>query len=221
MRSCFKAVLILALGLFALTGCSTTYYSAMEKIGIHKRDILVDRVEDARDAQHDAKEEFSSALERFGSVVAYDGGELQKRYEELDDVFEDCKARASAVTKRIDSVQDVAEALFAEWEEENTQYTSQKLRAHSEKQLRTTRARYKKLLRSMRKAEATMQPVLNTMHDQVLFLKHNLNAQAIAAIKNELTSVRRDVTALVTEMQHSINESNAFIDAMLNEQQGS
>ena len=28
-----------------LTACQTVYYSAMEKVGVHKREILVDRVE--------------------------------------------------------------------------------------------------------------------------------------------------------------------------------
>lgn len=205
--------------LLALAGCSKAYYGTMEQLGFHKRDILVDRVENARDSQHSAKEEFASALERFGSVVAYDGGELQERYEELNDTFESCEARAADVTKRIDSVQDVAEALFDEWQEEIGQYSSAKLRSHSQQQLRTTRTRYSSLLRSMRKAESTMKPVLNTMRDQVLFLKHNLNARAITAIKNELQTVRKDVSTLVKEMERSISESNKFIDSMLKEQQ--
>jgi hypothetical protein len=50
-------------------GCSKAYYGAMEKVGIHKRDILVDRVEGARDAQSEAQEQFKSALEQFGTVI--------------------------------------------------------------------------------------------------------------------------------------------------------
>ena len=53
----------------AATACSTAYYSALEKVGIEKREILVDRVEDARDAQEDASEQFASALDQFRSVV--------------------------------------------------------------------------------------------------------------------------------------------------------
>ena len=51
-----------ALGAVLLTGCQSAYYGAMEKVGIHKRDILVDRVDDAREAQGDAQQEFKSAL---------------------------------------------------------------------------------------------------------------------------------------------------------------
>ena len=50
-------------------GCQKAYYGTMEMFGKHKRDILVDNVADARDAQNQAKEQFASALEEFMSVV--------------------------------------------------------------------------------------------------------------------------------------------------------
>lgn len=207
-------ILALVLCLFALAACQKAYYGAMEKIGIHKRDILVDRVEDARDSQTEAKEEFASALEHFQSVVHVEGGELQETYERLNGTFEDCEDRAENVSKRIEMVRDVAEALFDEWQAELDQYTSAKLREQSARQLSDTRVEYKKMLRAMQKAEKSMTPVLNTLRDQVLFLKHNLNARAIASIKNELATVRRDVTSLVKTMEASINEADQFIRQM-------
>jgi len=41
-----------------------------------------------------------------------------------------------------------------------------------------------------------MDPVLEAFEDQVLFLKHNLNAQAIGALENELGQIRQDVDSL-------------------------
>ena len=58
-------------------GCESTYYKTMETMGYHKRDIMVDRVQDARDAQEDAKEQFESALEKFSSVLGFQGGNLE------------------------------------------------------------------------------------------------------------------------------------------------
>jgi hypothetical protein len=62
----------LALGqlaaVMALAGCQSAYYKTMETFGYHKREILVDRVEDARDSQEEAKEQFQSALEKFSAV---------------------------------------------------------------------------------------------------------------------------------------------------------
>ena len=48
-----------------LTACQSAYYGAAEQMGYHKRDILVDRVEDSRDAQQEAEEQFQSALEQL------------------------------------------------------------------------------------------------------------------------------------------------------------
>ena len=67
-----------------ICGCSNTYYSAMEKVGVHKRDIMVDRVENARDSQEDAQEQFKSALEQFGSVVKLKETDLKKAYDKLN-----------------------------------------------------------------------------------------------------------------------------------------
>jgi pyruvate/2-oxoacid:ferredoxin oxidoreductase beta subunit len=101
-----------------LSSCSTAYYRALETVGIEKRDILVDRVEEARDAQTEAKEQFTSALDQYRSVVAVDGGDLEETYDRLNGEYERSESRAQAVTDRVDAVQQVAEDLFEEWEDE-------------------------------------------------------------------------------------------------------
>ena len=195
----------------ALGGCSTVYYNTMEKLGFEKRDILVDRVEDARDAQSDAQETFRSSLARFQSVVATPDTELKEKYEEIRDAYEDSVYAADEVRDRIDGVEDVSEALFAEWEEELDLYESASLRRSSEQQLRETRSQYQQLITRMHQAEDRMDPVLQAFEDQVLYLKHNLNAQAIGALENELGRIRSDVDSLIRNMEASIAESEAFI----------
>jgi len=66
----------------------------------------------------------------------------------------------------------------------------------------------------MRKAEKTIEPVLDSLKDNVLYLKHNLNASAIASLKGELTTVNEDVTNLIDAIQRAIDESNQFIEQM-------
>ena len=207
--------LFLSLGVIIfITGCSTAYYSGMEKLGIHKRDILVDRIGEAADSQEQAKEQFKDALEQFGSVVNFDGGDLKLTYDKLSAEYESSKASAKNVSKRIDSVESVSEDLFDEWEQELESYQSQKLRNLSEYQLKQTRRQYKDLIASMRQAEKKMPPVLEVFEDQVLFLKHNLNARAIASLKSEYQSISADVAQLVKEMEISINQANKFIKSL-------
>ena len=197
-----------------LAGCSTAYYETMETFGFEKRDLLVDRVEDARDAQDDASEQFSSALEQFRATVNFDGGDLEKTYDRLNREYERSVDQADEVRDRIDAVEQVAEDLFDEWESELDAYSSAQLRAESSAMLRDTRSRYGQLMAAMRRAEATMDPVLEAFEDQVLVLKHNLNARAIGALKGELASIERDTDRLVREMQQSIAEADAFIASM-------
>lgn len=206
---------IALIGAFLLmSACSSTYYKAMDSIGIEKRDILVDRVEDARDAQDDAAEQFASALDQFRSVVAVDGGDLEKVYDRLSGEFDDSQARADEVSERINSIESVAEDLFEEWEEELDQYSSDSLRRESSSLLRDTKSRYGQLMAAMRRAERAMPPVLSAFQDQVLVLKHNLNAQAIGALRNELGNIERDTASLIAEMQKAIAEANSFITSM-------
>ncbi|MFP7753393.1 DUF2959 domain-containing protein [Thermodesulfobacteriota bacterium B35] len=186
----------------------------MEKVGIHKRDILVNRVAEARDSQAEAQEQFKSALEQFGSVVKLEETDLKQAYDKLAGEYEDCAAAAQQVSERIRKVESVAEALFDEWEDELGQYQSRKLRRASEQQLRETRRHYRQMLRSMHRAEKSMQPVLLSLHDNVLFLKHNLNAQAIGSLRTEFSGLQQDINGLIGQMNAAIEESNRFIAAM-------
>ncbi len=194
-----------------LSGCSSAQYAVMEKFGIHKREILVDRVEDARDSQQEAKEQFSSALEEFSAVLNFDGGTLEEKYKTLNAELEESEERAQEVRDRIDKVEDVAVALFDEWGDELKLYSSESLRRSSANKLKEKRSHSQSLMKAMRRAEAKIEPVLTPLRDQVLYLKHNLNAQAIASLQSELGRVEGDVSALIRDMEAAIREADAFI----------
>jgi len=213
MTPMFRKLFILA-GFITLVGCNSAYYATMEKLGVPKREILVDRVEEARDSQEAAKEQFSSALEQFSTLLNFDGGDLQRTYDSLEKEFEESEDRAAKVSDRIRAVEDVSTALFSEWEDELEQYTNQDLRRTSENSLRETRVRYQQLITSMHAAEAKMEPVINAFRDQVLFLKHNLNSRAIASLRTELVTIEGDITQLISDMEASIAESNRFLNEM-------
>lgn len=200
-----------------LSGCQSVYYGTMEKMGHHKRDILIDRVGDARDAQNEAKEQFASALDEFTAVLNYDGGELEAKYRTLDASYKKSEKKAQAVEGRIRDVKRVAEALFDEWEDELDEYTSDSLRKTSARKLDQTQKKYVKLITAMENAETKIEPVLAAFKDQVLFLKHNLNAQAIASLQDELDTVESEIAILIREMEISIEEADRFIREMTQE----
>jgi hypothetical protein len=199
-----------------LSACTTMYLEGLEKVGIPKRDVMVYRVEKARDTQQETKEQFKSALEQFTAATHFQGGDLEATYKKLNDAYEASVSKAEEVRSRIADIESVSEALFTEWKQEITQYSNASMRQNSQKKLDATQAHYRQLIASMKQAESKIQPILTVFHDQVMYLKHNLNARAIASLKGELGNIKSDVSALVSSMEKSINEANAFISTMEN-----
>lgn len=215
------ASILLAAGLLftpALTGCASTGIAVKEKLGYAKREQLVDEVKDARDEQTEAKEQFESALAEFLAVTDATSNpsvaELEKRYSALKREYERSEDAAADVRGQVKDVERVATALFKEWNSELSEYSSPDLRRASERQLNDTQRQYDRLIDAMKAAEAKMDPVLAAFKDQVLFLKHNLNARAIASLQDTVGRVESDVQRLVAEMEASINEANTFIQQM-------
>lgn len=210
------ALALAAAPLAPLAGCARTKIWVNEKLGHEKREQLVSSVEKARDQQEKAKNAFAGALEEFLAITEGDAAtaDLEKNYKKIESAYENSADRAKAVHTRIAGVESVASALFREWNKELSEYTSDALRASSQEQLDATRARYTELIGAMKDAAAKMDPVLAAFKDQTLFLKHNLNARAIASLETDLAKVRTEVAELVREMEASIAEANAFIDEM-------
>jgi len=201
--------------LATLCGCSTLYYGTQEKFGQEKRDILVKRVGKARDAQQETQTTFKDALEQFGATVAYAGGDLQKQYDQLSAELARCESRAADVHARIADVERVARDLFREWAAETKQYQNAQYRRDSEAKLRDTQRNCDRMLDAMRNAESKIEPVLAVFRDQVLYLKHNLNAKALAALQDESARIEMDVNALIQDLSASIAEADRFIQTMV------
>ncbi len=207
-------LLAIVLSILTLTGCQSAYYSAMEQVGYHKRDIMVDRVEDAKESQQDAQEEFTSALEALSALTNFDGGELEDVYNDINDKYEDSEKAAQDVRDRIAAIEDVSDALFEEWQQELDLYTSASLRRSSQQKLTETKASYNTMLNAMKRAERRMTPVLNTLRDNTLYLKHNLNASAIGSLQGEFSNLEKDIQHAIRQMNEAIAESDKFLNKL-------
>lgn len=194
-----------------LTACQTAYYAAWEQLGKEKRHLLKDEVENVRADQEKASEEFKDVLSRIKTLYGFDGGDLERAYEKLKGDYEDCRERADAVNDRIDKVERIAADLFDEWQAEIEQIGNPKFKQQSREKLITTQRRYKTLRTAMQRSKASMAPVLRNLQDYVLYLKHNLNARAIGALKNEVDSIELEINRLVADMNRSIREVDTFL----------
>ena len=178
------------------------------------RDLLVSRVEAAKNVQSDTAEEFKSALEEFKSVTNFSGGDIEAKYNSLNKTFERCEEAAEKVTNRVNRVEGAANKLLAEWRDELEDYHDATIRRNAEKQFDQTRQQAEQLLSALRVVERKTEPVLGAFRDQVLFLKHNLNMQAISSLQQTTTEIQQDVTALISEMEAAIVQAEQFIKSM-------
>ncbi len=206
----------LAIGILALfvgfgTGCRSVYYDAWEQVGVEKRHILEDRVEDGREDQQEAQEQFQTTFDAFQELTGYDGGDLESIYRRLAGEYEDCEDQAQTVRDRIQSIDQVASDLFTEWENELVQISDPGFRARSKAKLRETRGSYDGMIKAMRRASSRMDPVLGAFKDRILYLKHNLNASAIASLEGDVGEIRSNVQDLIEEMNASISEADRFL----------
>ncbi|MEE9398516.1 MAG: DUF2959 domain-containing protein [Methylococcales bacterium] len=193
-----------------LQRCRRSYFRIREVTGQHKRDIIVHRVEDAATSLDEAKHQFQCALDKFSALVNFHGGDLESKYKQLKQEFDHSQSKAKAIHDHINSVEDVAEALFDEWEKELELYTNRRLRSNSRQALKLTKQHYHRLIKVMKRAENKTHPILAVFQDQVLYLKHNLNAKAIASLHHEMVTVGMDIATLISAMEKSIAEANAF-----------
>jgi len=206
-----RFVLLLTL---LLTGCTSLYYNAMEKIGKEKRDILVQRILAGKKDQERAKEQIKTTLEAFQDLTGFEGGDLEKTYKKLNGEFEDAEKRANDVSDRIKSIHQVGNDLFNEWGQELATIKDSTLHARSQQLLRVTRNRHQQYIQRMKQTERKMLPILQGFRDQVLFLKHNLNAKATGSLKTTAAKMDGDVTALVADIEASSKEADAFIQSL-------
>jgi hypothetical protein len=193
---------------------SHVYYNTKESMGQHKRDLVVLNVEQACSSLERSRDQFEETLDKFKTVICVPETSLEHKYKLLKRQYDFCQLRADEVGQRIAAITTVSEALFAEWEAELKLYDSRSLRSRSSQQLKASRLHYARLIKSLSKAESKISPVLAAFRDQVLFLKHNLNAQAIAALQHEFVGISLDISQLIEVMEKTINEANQFVSVL-------
>lgn len=204
--------LLFVAGMFVmLTGCQSVYYKTMDVFGKEKRDILKSRVQEARDEQQKTAEQFKDALTRLRELYGSSGSDLEKMYDRVKSEYDSSKSRADSVTQRIDKMDRVARDLFKEWEQEIGNISNANYKAESRSSLRETQQKFDELSSAMRRAEASLKPVLTQLNDQVLYLKHNLNAQALGTLKAEAGQIEKEIQRLIQDMNAAISQADSFI----------
>ena len=196
------------------SGCSTVYYNFWETFGKEKRELLQSHVTEAKEGQEEVKEQFQSVLERIKHEYSFEGGSLEETYEKLQEDYEEAAAESSALSARVEKVSEIGEDLFEEWENEAQNLDNKRYKRDSLQKLRGTKKQFKKMLASMLAVEKNLDATLKQFHDQVIYLKHNLNAKALGSFKGEFQSIQDDMRKLVRQINQSSQEAEEFVQQL-------
>ena len=211
-----RRVVSLSLIVFSvlLSGCHSTYYKAMSTLGKEKRDILVSRIKDAKKDQDQTKQKLQTTLESFQALTGFKGGTLEKSYKRLNSDYESAASQADKLHDKIQSIDQVSNDLFKEWQGEINAMDNGKLKSQDTVMLRNAKTRQSTYMRAMRRTEDQIAPVLKAFQDQVLFLKHNLNSRAIGSLKNTSAGLQSDVADLIQSIDASSQEADKLISSL-------
>lgn len=201
----------IALLFLLLTGCKSFYYDALEHTGIHKRDLLMQRIEKVRDAQTAAQKQFEATLLEYRSVVLFQSGDLNERQAQLEEDYRAAQLRARNVRYHLQGVDSVADDLFSEWKAELKGYRTAELRRAAEADYDRTRQQYQALRDQLNETEARLQPLLDLLGDQMLSLRHSLNARTISRSSDAYTQLEHDMKSLFEEMTRANDQADMFI----------
>ena len=197
-----------------LCSCQGLYFSTMERFGVDKRDILVERLETTNDALVVAGVRFDDAVAAYRSVFDAEEGRLEQQFENLSTAQRRCESASEDVNEAIASVQSVATLMFDDWKAETGEIMDADLRRASRDNYTKATARYERTLRAFRRFQARMDPVLTTFRDHVLFLKLNLHPHALGALQEQEEDIVADVKELGELIESAANETTEFNDSM-------
>jgi hypothetical protein len=196
----------------ALSSMGTACMSTNEKDSLEEVDNLVARVERIYVESELVRERAREAVDTLHKIVAPDfEGDPVAAYGEFVDAVERSEAQAAVFSDCIDPMKDSAASVFGQWETDINIFTSAVMRARSEERLQETRGRFEEVVASIDPTATSLGEFNAALRDHVLFLEHDFNPAAVAAIGGEVTSLTEHAEVLDTNLESCLVTTLAYV----------
>jgi len=188
--------------------------SPLKTEGPKKVDDLVGAIEQVYVESELCREKSAVAMDRLQVIAAaeFKEGDAALAYAEFVQALSESQNQAEVMKATIGPMKLAAEPIFATWEADMKQFSSESMRERSLERLEKTRARFDAIVQN---AEATQEKydVLNKgMQDHALFLHNDLNAGALSVIQEDV----RDLVMLAAEIDEgyelTMQSARTYID---------
>lgn len=197
--------------LATLTGCQSTYYDAMNYVGVDKREILLGRADSARQAQQEASDKLAALLELFHAVVEGPEHERAAKFTQLQQTYQGAQLAADRLAQRNDALRDVGDALFDEWNQALARQQDQNRRFQRAEELQRSQELYAPLIEAMQEAQRHMDPLLLGVRNDILSMKDDIEDGDASEYAAEAKRLDIEINQQRQRMQTVIERNEAFI----------
>lgn len=209
---------LIALAANALVACqSNGYASSLALDGAESQRELSRSVEIVLQTQTKSHTEFSEAFDLLLQLQRANDETIEDLYGDLQRKVDSCARNVDRVDQGILRVEEHAAQLFASWEADLAQFSSESMRDRSQVRMGQAQDSLQRLLDQLRNARGSMEAILHTQRDYVLYFNHNLSANSIATLGSENAAFQADMR----ELDRLIERARELANSLMGELQGS
>jgi len=205
--------------LFALAACASLpslpgLTRKKTNDGLIEVDELLSRVEAVQVEAQLGRQRSGDAYEALRAILAADfDGDPVAAYAQLSDALESSKQQAEKLAKSVAPMKKTAEGVFEEWTASLESFGSTEMRQRSQTRLEESRSRYDAILTKAVSAQLAYDAFNADLEDHALFLEHDFNTAAVAAIEDEVESLGERARELDGRLQSCAAASKAYLES--------
>ena len=143
-----------------------------------------------------------------------EGKDRRKLYKNLMKEMDNCDKRVEGVRKRTAEMNGAASMYFEERGKSVESIGSEDLRARGQARLEESKAEYAHILELGQAAGGDYQGFMAKLRDQVLFLGHDLNPDALASLDDDVKKQNKAATELYAKIDGTITAFNTYTGAL-------
>jgi hypothetical protein len=207
-RRPWRGVAVLAVLALAATA------GAQSDEGVKQVERLVKASGNTVKAVADTKLQLVKTLDIYNALMADDAKDRKKLYNSLQKEMENTEKRRATIGEVAATMSAEADTLFKQWTDSAAAIENADLRKKSEERLAATKASYAEIGTVGQKASDLYGPFMKDLQDQVTFLGHDLNAEAVASLKPEAAKINEAASKLIQSIDDTITTANTNIGAL-------
>jgi chromosome segregation ATPase len=162
----------------------------------------------------ETKVQLMKTIDVYNALMADNAKDRKKLYKNLQNEMNNTEKRRAKIDEEAAQMKTEADTLFTQWAESAAAIEKLDLRKRSEERLEATKASYAEIQSVGQKAADLYPPFMKALQDQIAYLGHDLNAEAVASLAPEAAKLNEEAEALTRSLDDTISTANEKIGAL-------